>query len=391
MSGIAGLSIPDSSPIVSVVAATSAGMLIFLALFAWMTPTLTRPDLFFAVTVRAWYRATPDARSIVWRYRLWVALHLLIALGLLFAALRIRPASPNTLLVASLVAMAWQQAGWFAAFQGARRRAMPHATPPTTWREADLTPRSARLPGGWPCQALPFAALAGAALYLRSRWDSLPERFPVHWGFDGRPNGWSTRSLTGVFGPLLITALVAAAMALLAGWQLRSVRQIRAGGVAGAAERHQHQAILWALLGVEYLLTLTSIWASLLPLRAGAPNGQPAGAPEIVPLLVLSVAVLLAVLLILAHFGQGGARLAGAAAAIEAEPPAAGPIGDRSPDSCWKGGVFYYNPEDPAVWVEKRFGIGYTLNFGRAAAWVFLILILLLPLALAVAALRAAH
>jgi uncharacterized membrane protein len=31
--------------------------------------------------------------------------------------------------------------------------------------------------------------------------------------------------------------------------------------------------------------------------------------------------------------------------------------------------MFYVNPDDPAILVEKRFGIGYTLNFGRPAAW----------------------
>ena len=35
-------------------------------------------------------------------------------------------------------------------------------------------------------------------------------------------------------------------------------------------------------------------------------------------------------------------------------------------------GIFYFNPDDPAVWVPKRFGIGYTLNFARPAAWIVL-------------------
>jgi uncharacterized membrane protein len=45
------------------------------------------------------------------------------------------------------------------------------------------------------------------------------------------------------------------------------------------------------------------------------------------------------------------------------------PAGDRTPDACWKGGLFYFNPADPALWVEKRFGIGWTFNFGNPRAW----------------------
>jgi Family of unknown function (DUF5808) len=43
---------------------------------------------------------------------------------------------------------------------------------------------------------------------------------------------------------------------------------------------------------------------------------------------------------------------------------------DRTPDRCWKAGIFYVNPADPALFVEKRHGIGYTLNFGNPWSWV---------------------
>lgn len=40
------------------------------------------------------------------------------------------------------------------------------------------------------------------------------------------------------------------------------------------------------------------------------------------------------------------------------------------------GGRIYLNPEDPALWVEKRFGIGWTLNFGNRWSWLVLGLLL---------------
>ena len=42
------------------------------------------------------------------------------------------------------------------------------------------------------------------------------------------------------------------------------------------------------------------------------------------------------------------------------------PVGDRTPDVCWKLGIFYFNPDDPALFVEKRFGIGWTVNFANS-------------------------
>jgi uncharacterized membrane protein len=41
--------------------------------------------------------------------------------------------------------------------------------------------------------------------------------------------------------------------------------------------------------------------------------------------------------------------------------------------SGWRfGGILYFAPEDPAVFVPKQRGIGQTINFARPGAWVFL-------------------
>lgn len=50
--------------------------------------------------------------------------------------------------------------------------------------------------------------------------------------------------------------------------------------------------------------------------------------------------------------------------------------GDRSPDSAWKLGLFYFNPGDPTVWVDERFGVGYTLNFARLTTWLLVVVVL---------------
>jgi Family of unknown function (DUF5808) len=54
-----------------------------------------------------------------------------------------------------------------------------------------------------------------------------------------------------------------------------------------------------------------------------------------------------------------------------------GRTGPRPPDSAWKGS-FYSNPSDPALLVPKRFGIGYTLNFGNPWSWAVLAFVLLM-------------
>ena len=54
------------------------------------------------------------------------------------------------------------------------------------------------------------------------------------------------------------------------------------------------------------------------------------------------------------------------------------------PDDCWKYGVFYFNRDDPALFVPKRLGLnfGYTLNFANRWSWIILVVSLLPAVAL---------
>jgi uncharacterized membrane protein len=47
-----------------------------------------------------------------------------------------------------------------------------------------------------------------------------------------------------------------------------------------------------------------------------------------------------------------------------------------TPDRCWHG-AFYYNPDDPALFVEARVGgFGYTANLARPLSWLLIALTL---------------
>jgi uncharacterized membrane protein len=45
---------------------------------------------------------------------------------------------------------------------------------------------------------------------------------------------------------------------------------------------------------------------------------------------------------------------------------------DNTPDECWRLGSIYNNPNDPAIFVQKRIGFGYTFNFGNPVSWIML-------------------
>jgi uncharacterized membrane protein len=332
-----------------------------LAAAALFTPRLTRPDLFFAVTVNPSFRQSPDAREILRRYDRSVVLVALLALVLVGF---IQIGTPLLVMVGLLGPVVVELAGWFAAFIAARRRAIPHHVEPAALREAALQPRQVSLPGGWSAQAGPFLILAVVFLWLALRWDSIPSRIPIHWGFSGRPDGWADRSIPSVFACPAIGLLTCSFLAALWYALLDGVRRIHSTGPRARLEARFIRVVSFFLLGLEYWLALLMGLLSLAVLR---PNPE-VPLPALWPVLAGQTLLIGTIFGIAFRAGQGGWRwgMAGGTATIPSEFP---PIGDRTPDECWKLGLFYVNRNDPALFVEKRFGIGWTANFGNPRAW----------------------
>lgn len=70
--------------------------------------------------------------------------------------------------------------------------------------------------------------------------------------------------------------------------------------------------------------------------------------------------------------GQGGSRIkiGGHAASSQIE---------RDEDKYWKLGQFYFNKDDPSIFIEKRFGIGWTNNWAHPISWILLAIIIVIP------------
>jgi uncharacterized membrane protein len=171
----------------------------------------------------------------------------------------------------------------------------------------------------------------------------------------GRPNGWAIKSGRSVFGSVLLGTLICLVLSLLLNGTARGVRRIHSSGLDGERESRFLRTMMLMVLGLEYYMAAMFGFCPILP-------------PWLVAVFVVAGLLMGAAIVVVACWsGQGGWRLRGQTPASPGGDQA--PAGDRTPDECWKWGLIYYNSADPAVWVEKRFGIGWTLNFGNPRAW----------------------
>jgi uncharacterized membrane protein len=359
-------------PIFGAIALFLGAAILLTGVFFHFVPELTRHDLFFAVTVDKSYRRSDEARATLRQFQTAAWIHTAVGLAVVFAA----AATKHVFL--PLVGILWQVAGITIAFLRARKRVMPHAMAQTLHREAALAQRQTGV-AYWILQVVPFAMLCACGAYLRGNWSRIPERFPVHWGANGEPNGWATRSFGGVYWPLFVALATCVVLAVVSYGVIHWTRQIRAIGSAAVAETRSRRVQVGVLIALQIFFAALFSGVSLMALRPALEQ-----APSIWLFLVGTLVFVVAVYAVFLHTGQGGSKLIKTAS--EPEPNIAGHAfvtGDRTPDECWKAGMFYVNRDDPALLVEKRFGIGYTLNFGRPAAWVLMALLIgmaLIPL-----------
>ena len=151
-------------------------------------------------------------------------------------------------------------------------------------------------------------------------------------------------------------------MMLAMAWTIVSrTRQVAIDGAAATGERKFKRVSALQVLFSAYAVAGLSAAFSVAPTIRGTDR------LPIFILVLLGAAVVLSCgfVLVLICLGQGGQR------AIA--PDARGGIhGDATPDAGWKGGFVYYNPNDPALLVERRMGIGWTLNMANRCSWLIL-------------------
>ncbi len=345
----------------------TATLLVFLAidllvaLLAYLMPRASRPEIFFAVRVDPALPRESVGRQALAAYRNAVHFGVVAAAALLGAGWALAAVWP------AVVSPVAEIAAVYVGFLAARRRVLPRAIRETPDRpKAERGPREP-LVGGPFWQALPFAALAALAWHLWTLLPGAPARLPEHWNFAGAVDRWGATNGFTITEPAWICAAVALLLLLVQIGVQRWTPTLPQAAPGREHERHFRRLVGFVLLFGEYLVVAAGVWGALARIEIARGGSSPLSGWVV---LAASVAYAAVVITLLIRAGQGGSRRA--REGKEASAP------ETTRNEAWKAGVFYYAPEDPAIFVEKRFGLGYTVNFGNPWSWVILGGILLL-------------
>ncbi|MCL2631655.1 MAG: DUF5808 domain-containing protein [Coriobacteriia bacterium] len=346
------------------------------------TPYVTRKTELFGVSVPMLESNHPRLRSLRASYRNQMLLFgLALLLSTIILAL-ISPAWSNISLFVWLGTIAVYLVISFALYLP-KHRAMKQIKQSELWQDDHHTAvvtASIEAPSkdtASPAWLLLFPLVIGlGAILLVAIWPQIPDQVPVHFDLSGQPDQYVPKG-PKVYLPMLIIEVFIALvfsgvffMIRIAKRQIDSAQPIES---LHRSQRYRHlSSILMILLGL-----VTIVFMQLLQLYTFL--GDSDISMVMLATLVFMVIVFIVIIVAMFYIGQGGSRLPLRSGRIESEI-------NYDDDRFWKLGLFYFNKDDPAVFVEKRFGIGWTNNYARPATWtiiaVFSIAILVLLVAI---------
>ena len=302
----------------------------------YLMPELTRRDVMFSVRVP---RAAIESfgPAVISRYRRLLTASILLSLTVVLAKPRLLSNWSGA------AAFAVEYAGFAVALFRARREVWAHASAVTTIREADLNASDPPLTI-IVAFAIPLLCIGAVALWTYSNWNALPDPYPIHWTMGLEPDAWVPRTPLHVYGLLGLLTGATVLVAILCWGLLFWSRRQRSTRSADSA----------TTLTIVFMLCAEYAMAAMAML----PLGFSAHGTDLAVFIAITAASIC--LIITARGGVLDEAADSSRTAL-----------DLSPDSAWKLGLFYFNPSDPALFVEKRFGIGWTINLGRPWAWVF--------------------
>lgn len=208
-------------------------------------------------------------------------------------------------------------------------------------------------------------------------YDVMPDQLPTNFGFDGVVTHYTQKSIGALLSMPLTEVFLGFIFIIMYYMIGRTKQQVDIAKPKVSAIQNKRFRYLWSGFIVFTGLMMILCFALMQVFMYGPkPSLLIAG---IIPL-VMTFGMIGAVIVMSVVIGQSGSRLS-----VKNNKDQEPSVFIRDDDRFWKLGSFYFNKNDPSLFVEKRFGVGWTINCARPIAWLIFVGIILLTLGFSLA------
>jgi len=212
-------------------------------------------------------------------------------------------------------------------------------------------------------------------LVLTYYYPEIPDRIPIHYNFRGDADGWTRKS----FGMVFLLPMMTAYMYGLFLMMKHGLMEVKTTLPAEHTEEYfnfKEQSLIATMRLMDWIRATVTVMLSGLSLNlifTTMANLAFMRSVTAITTTISSVTMLIVTGYYIVRLLRINQDLKDATGRVYVES-------SRDTARWYVGGIVYCNPDDPALFVEKRLGIGYTINFGNKRAYLYLAYLVALPL-----------
>lgn len=237
-------------------------------------------------------------------------------------------------------------------------------------RAVDLTARNRDEMLPWPFFVAPMGITVFLIVFTLLNYELMPKNIAVHWGPSGAADDWVEKTYFTAISLPIVMLMMQCMMWGIVDSIKRSAIKLSVNHKEESLESQLkiRKFVSWAVMLISYVLTMLFTVLQLSNIYPVLADGH-----KLLPLFILFILFLVLVLggTLIFAWKMRQWRLEYTADVVTG-------MTDVDEDRYWKGGIIYINREDPSIIVEKRFGVGWTLNLGNPRGYI----VIFLPLAI---------
>lgn len=338
-------------------------------------PHITRKSLLFGVRIPDAAKSDPD---VIHMKRIYTAIMISATVFVLAAGAWLYIIKPDSAFLLSLYQPTFLLLAQFAIFIPLWKQSIKiksdhgwkvHNIGTSQTTSAGVKGRLKEMPLAWYVICTVICVLT--AIYGLAVYPSMPDTIVTHWNGNMEADAWAAKSLIGV----LIMPLVAFGMILIIlGSNIilyfTKLQVSLENPVFSYAQHKLYRRMMSHMLGfISLIMTLMFILMMPMVLNLYVPST----AVMYTGIFVLTILMLIPPVWLSVKAGQAGSKLKPVLSSHEEKEMQSfstlsfGRAIDRGDDSYWILGLFYYNKDDPSLFVEDRFGSNGGINLAKAS------------------------
>ena len=198
--------------------------------------------------------------------------------------------------------------------------------------------------------------IAAAVVLAVKYYPELPEKLAIHFNQSGIADVWETKSINIIMKPIFNQILVAVILFIVGFFSRLAPASVKGNPEAAPGYAAFRRILSLFLIAIAVVIETEFLMTELTYLGLISDTHTTA--------VVIKLLIILFIIILFTVFFLSTRKM-----------KSSGTILDD--DKKWVLGMFYFNPSDSSLFVEKRNGIGRTINFGRPAAWIFIVALIL--------------